>query len=73
MALGWKTLIPISLVNLVLVAVAALAGFRGLRVLGTILWVVAIGAFIIVTRMRASKKWPQGAGPAPAGARAAEA
>ncbi len=59
MALGWKTLIPISLVNLVLVAVAALAGFRGLRVLGTILWVVAIGAFLIVTRLRAAKKWPQ--------------
>ncbi len=30
MALGWKTLIPISLVNLVLVALAALGGFRGL-------------------------------------------
>ena len=73
MALGWKTLIPISLVNLVLVALAALDGFRGLRILGAILWVFAIGAFLIVTRLRASKKWPQGAGPAPAGARAAEA
>src|SRR5512143_2119153 len=34
MALGWKTLIPISLVNLVLVALAALGGPRGLRILG---------------------------------------
>jgi hypothetical protein len=73
MALGWKTLIPISLANLVLVALAALDGFRGLRILGAILWVFAIGAFLIVTRLNASKKWPQGAGPAPAGARAAEA
>ena len=46
MALGWKTLIPISLVNLVLVALAALGGTRGLRILGTVLWVVAVGAFL---------------------------
>ena len=73
MALGWKTLIPISLVNLVVVAIAALGGWRGLRILGTILWVAAVGAVLIVTRLRASKKKPQDATPAPAGARAAEA
>jgi NADH-quinone oxidoreductase subunit H len=74
MALGWKTLIPISLGNLVLVALAALGGFRGLRILGTILWAVAIGAILIVTRLRAAKKPPAAkTAPAPAGARAAEA
>ena len=50
MALGWKTLIPISLGNLVLVALAALGGRRGLKILGTILWVVAVGAVLVVTR-----------------------
>jgi len=56
MALGWKTLIPISLANLVLVAVAALGGIRGLRTLGTVLWVAAAVAVIAVTRRRAAKK-----------------
>ena len=73
MALGWKTLIPISLANLVLVALAALGGWRGLRVLGTVLWVAAIGGVLVVTRLRASKKKSRGAAPVPAGARAAEA
>ena len=66
MALGWKTLIPISLVNLVLVAVAALGGTRGLRILGTVLWVVAAGAFLIVTRLRAAKPPATKTVPAPA-------
>jgi hypothetical protein len=73
MALGWKTLIPISLGNLVLVALAALGGMRGLRILGTVLWVVAAGAFLIVTRLRAAKPPAAKTAPAPAGARAAEA
>ena len=73
MALGWKTLIPISLGNLVLVALAALGGMRGLRILGTVLWVVAAGAFLIVTRLRAAKPPVAKTAPAPAGARAAEA
>jgi len=73
MALGWKTLIPISLVNLVLVALAALDGFRGLRILGAILWVFAIGAFLIVTRLNAARKPPDTKpAPAPAGVRTAE-
>ncbi|HEX7527465.1 MAG TPA: NADH-quinone oxidoreductase subunit H, partial [Thermoanaerobaculia bacterium] len=72
MALGWKTLIPISLGNLVLVALAALGGFRGLRILGTVLWVAAAGAILIVTRLRAARP-PATTAPAPSGARAAEA
>ena len=71
MALGWKTLIPISLANLVLVAIAALGGTRGLRILGTVLWAVAIGAFLVVTRLRARK--PAAASPAAPAARPAEA
>jgi len=73
MALGWKTLIPISLVNLVLVALAALGGTRGLRVLGTILWIAAAVAFLIVTRLRAAKPPAARLVPAPVGARKAEA
>jgi NADH-quinone oxidoreductase subunit H len=41
MALGWKTLIPLALFNLVLVAGFALYGSKGLQTLGAILW----GAF----------------------------
>ncbi|MBP7678669.1 MAG: NADH-quinone oxidoreductase subunit NuoH, partial [Thermoanaerobaculia bacterium] len=37
MSLGWKTLIPISLGNLFLVALAALWGAQGLKVLGAVL------------------------------------
>jgi NADH-quinone oxidoreductase subunit H len=73
MALGWKTLIPISLGNLVVVALAALGGTRGLRILGTVLWIVAAGAFLIVTRLRAAKPPAAMTAPAPASARAAEA
>ena len=73
MALGWKTLIPISLTNLVLVALAALGGFRGLRILGIVLWGAALGAFLIVTRLRAAKPPAAKTAPASVRARAAEA
>jgi NADH-quinone oxidoreductase subunit H len=73
MALGWKTLIPISLANLVLVALAALGGFRGLRILGIVLWVAAAGAFLIVTRLRTAKPPAAKTAPAPVRARVAEA
>ena len=73
MALGWKTLIPISLGNVVLVALAALGGMRGLRILGTVLWVVAAGAFLVVTRLRTAKPPTAPLVPVPVGARKAEA
>ncbi|MCC6133450.1 MAG: NADH-quinone oxidoreductase subunit NuoH [Acidobacteria bacterium] len=47
MALGWKFLIPLSLGNIVLVAIAALWGKTGLTVLGTILTIAfAAGIFL---------------------------
>ena len=61
MDLGWKTLIPMALVNLVVVAIAALyPGSRqtfgdnhiGLQVLGAILTGAFVLAVIIVTRTR---------------------
>lgn len=56
MALGWKTLIPISMVNLVVVAVAALNGTArrapGLQILGGILWGVFILALVLALRSR---------------------
>ena len=65
MALGWKTLIPISLGNLFLVALAALWGAAGLKVLGALLVLaVAAGLFAawrrparpsVTTRMAAEK------------------
>src|SRR5512140_1277146 len=48
MALGWKTLIPISLGNLALVAIAVLWGAAGLKVLGAALvLLVAAGLFAV--------------------------
>ncbi len=65
MDLGWKTLIPISLGNLFLVALAALWGAAGLKVLGAVLvLLVAAGLFAawrrparpsVTTRMAAEK------------------
>jgi NADH-quinone oxidoreductase subunit H len=65
MALGWKALIPISLGNLFLVALAALWGAAGLKVLGAVLvLLVAAGLFAawrrparpsVTTRMAAEK------------------
>jgi NADH-quinone oxidoreductase subunit H len=52
MALGWKTLIPISLVNLVVVAWAALDGYRGLWILGGILWGILVLALVLTLRSR---------------------
>jgi NADH-quinone oxidoreductase subunit H len=56
MALGWKTLIPMSLVNLVVVAWAALNGYRGLWVLGGILWGVFLLALVLTLRSNAKKR-----------------
>ncbi len=50
MALGWKFLIPLSLANLVLVALAALWGKTGLTILGAVLTVLFIAGFAIVMR-----------------------
>jgi NADH:ubiquinone oxidoreductase subunit H len=53
MNLGWKTLIPIALVNLVVIALAALAGRRGLQALA---WILCGGfalAFVFITGSRA--------------------
>jgi NADH-quinone oxidoreductase subunit H len=67
MALGWKTLIPISLGNLVLVALAALDGFRGLRTLGAVMWgVVAVAMVLALRRRSKAKTAPPAAAAAPA-------
>jgi len=55
MALGWKTLIPLSLANLMLVAGAALDGRRGLRVLGAVLCGLFVGALLWSLKGRARK------------------
>ncbi|HEV8267472.1 MAG TPA: NADH-quinone oxidoreductase subunit NuoH, partial [Thermoanaerobaculia bacterium] len=55
MALGWKTLIPLSLANLMLVAGAALDGRRGLRILGTVLCGLFVGALLFSLKGRARK------------------
>jgi hypothetical protein len=55
MDLGWKTLIPLALVNLVVIAIAALNGRRGLQVLA---WILCGGfalALVFTTRSRARK------------------
>jgi NADH-quinone oxidoreductase subunit H len=52
MDLGWKTLIPLSLANLVVVAIAALNGYQGLRILGGILWGVFLLALVLTLRSR---------------------
>ncbi|MEO6327149.1 MAG: NADH-quinone oxidoreductase subunit NuoH [Thermoanaerobaculia bacterium] len=56
MALGWKTLIPLSMGNLVLVAIAALGGRRGLNTLGTILWTLFGVSMILTLRARSSRR-----------------
>jgi hypothetical protein len=53
MNLGWKTLIPLSLVNLVVVAAAALNGRRGLQGLAWVLWGGFALALFFTTRSRA--------------------
>jgi NADH-quinone oxidoreductase subunit H len=60
MALGWKTLIPMALVNLVLVAWAALYGYRGLSVLGAVLWGGMALALVLTLRGRARKRSARG-------------
>jgi NADH-quinone oxidoreductase subunit H len=50
MALGWKTLIPISLGNLALVAIAVLWGAAGLKVLGAVLVLLVAAGFFAVWR-----------------------
>ena len=53
MNLGWKTLIPLSLVNLVVIASAALNGRRGLQGLAWVLWGGFALALFFTTRSRA--------------------
>ncbi len=55
MALGWKTLIPLALVNLVLVAGFALNGRRGLQTLGGILWGLFLLGIALSMRSRRAK------------------
>lgn len=50
MGLGWKALIPISLVNLFVVALAALWGAPGLKVLGVALAVLVGAGFAAVAK-----------------------
>ena len=50
MALGWKVLIPLSIGNVVLVAIAALWGIPGLKVLSAVLWVLLVVGFVVVSR-----------------------
>ena len=50
MALGWKWLIPLSIVNVLLVAVAALWKTPGLKVLSVLLWGVFGVAFFLAIR-----------------------
>jgi NADH-quinone oxidoreductase subunit H len=54
MALGWKVLIPLALGNLVLVALFALYGRRGLQTLGGVLW--GLFALALVLSFRKRKK-----------------
>jgi NADH-quinone oxidoreductase subunit H len=50
MALGWKVLIPMSIGNLVLIALFALGGPRGLYALGALLTLGAVVAFTLAAR-----------------------
>ncbi len=51
MALGWKTLIPLSIGNLVLIALFALWGRRGIQLLGLLL-TITVGAGLAVVFRR---------------------
>jgi NADH-quinone oxidoreductase subunit H len=62
MALGWKTLIPLALGNLVLVAGFALDGRRGLQTLGAILWgLFALGIMYSLKSRRSKAAAPAAA------------
>jgi len=65
MALGWKALIPLSIGNVIAVAIAALWDLRGLQVLSVLLWAGLVGGFVILQRDAAKKR--AAAAPAPAG------
>jgi NADH-quinone oxidoreductase subunit H len=53
MALGWKVLIPMSMVNLAVIAVASLWEIPGLAALGGILWALfLVGTAFLVFRAR---------------------
>jgi NADH-quinone oxidoreductase subunit H len=65
MALGWKWLIPLSILNVLLVAVAALWKTPGLKVLSVLLWGFFGAAFFLAIR---AQKRPA-ASPAVAGVR----
>ncbi|MGE5345629.1 MAG: NADH-quinone oxidoreductase subunit NuoH [Acidithiobacillales bacterium] len=56
MALGWKVLIPLSIGNVLLVALAALWGMAGLRVLSAVLWVAIVAGFLVVRKAEPKRK-----------------
>jgi len=69
MALGWKVLIPLSLGNVALVAVAALWGNAGLNVLGALLTGLFVVGLVVASRRPKGKRVSETMG-APAGVRA---
>jgi NADH-quinone oxidoreductase subunit H len=56
MALGWKVLIPVSILNVILVAFAALWGLPGLRVLAAVLWIGLVAGFLVVRKAEPKRK-----------------
>ncbi len=62
MALGWKVLSPISIGNVLLVALAALWGLPGLKVLSVVLWVALVAGFLVVRRAEPQRRTVLAAG-----------
>ncbi|HQR45596.1 MAG TPA: NADH-quinone oxidoreductase subunit NuoH [Thermoanaerobaculia bacterium] len=62
MALGWKVLIPISIGNVLLVALAALWGLPGLKVLSAVLWVALVAGFLVVRKVETPRRTVLAAG-----------
>jgi NADH-quinone oxidoreductase subunit H len=56
MDLGWKTLIPLSIGNLVLIALFALWGQPGLQLLGALMTLVVAGGFVVAYRRPAAPR-----------------
>jgi NADH-quinone oxidoreductase subunit H len=62
MALGWKVLIPVSILNVILVAFAALWGLPGLRVLSGVLWIGLVAGFLVVRKAEPKRRTVLAAG-----------
>jgi NADH-quinone oxidoreductase subunit H len=62
MALGWKVLIPVSILNVILVAFAALWGLPGLRVLAAVLWIGLVAGFLVVRKAEPKRRTVLAAG-----------